>query len=376
MSYGRPEYQASLWVAGIPLVIDDPVVAGRRCLARAGALQISGGHRRRLTTTFITQDGTGAGVTLEQDHLGPGYTCRQLSLRGNALATLVHHPAARNTRGAVLYVHGFVDYFFQTHVAEHFTGRGFDFYAIDLRRYGRSLRPDDVPYFIDDLTTYDEELDLAVEQIRADGHERLVVLAHSTGGLIAPLWLHDRRDAGQVDALLLNSPWLELAEGWFRRTVVTRAIDVFGKIRPMALLPEKLGVVYPESIHTNHHGEWDFNTDWKPVAGVPLHAGWLRAIRRGHARLHRGLDVRVPVLVMHSDTSLLHQRAWSPAAMSADTVLDVAQMEHWAPSIGPNVTTATIPNGMHDLFLSGKPVRERAFEVLDAWLDRVVREGT
>jgi alpha-beta hydrolase superfamily lysophospholipase len=62
--------------------------------------------------------------------------------------------------------------------------------------------------------------------------------------------------------------------------------------------------------------------------------------------------------------------------MSADTVLDVAQMERWAPSIGPNVTTATIPNGMHDLFLSGKPVRERAFEVLDAWLDRVVREGT
>jgi alpha-beta hydrolase superfamily lysophospholipase len=299
-------------------------------------------------------------------------TVRTLPLRGDDIATLVRHPAVENTRGAVLYVHGFVDYFFQTHVAEHFTRCGFDVYAIDLRRYGRSLWPGDVPWFVTDLATYYEELDLAVEQIRADGHEQIVVLAHSTGGLTAPLWLHDRRDTRPVDALVLNSPWLELAENWFRRTVATKAIDVYGKLRPMALLPEKLGVVYSESIHSDHHGEWDFNTEWKPVAEIPIHAGWFRAIRRGHARLHRGLDVRVPVLVMHSDTSLLHQEAWSPTAMTADTVLDVDHMERWAPSIGPNVTTATIPNGMHDLFLSAAPVRDHAFAVMDAWLDRIM----
>ncbi|HVL25155.1 MAG TPA: alpha/beta hydrolase [Thermomicrobiales bacterium] len=296
---------------------------------------------------------------------------RTLALRGGDVATLVRQPAAPvNTRGAVLYVHGFVDYFFQDHLAGHFAERGYDFYALDLRRYGRSLREDDVPYFVDDITTYFEELDAAMEQIRADGHGRVVVLAHSTGGLITPLWLHDRHPAG-AEALILNSPWLELAESRFRRTVVTWAISGIGRVRPYLVLPEKLGTVYPESIHRDHRGEWDFDTTWKPVAEVPIHAGWFRAIRRAHARFHRGLEVGVPVLVMHSDNSLLHQDAWSPEAMTADTVLDVADMERWAPALGGNVTTATIPGGMHDLFLSSEPVRAHAFAVMDDWLDRV-----
>jgi alpha-beta hydrolase superfamily lysophospholipase len=296
---------------------------------------------------------------------------RTLALRSGDVATLVRHPAADgNTRGAVLYVHGFVDYFFQDHVAGHFAKRGYDFYALDLRRYGRSLRDGDVPYFVDDITTYYEELDAAMEAIRADGHDRVVVFAHSAGGLITPLWLHDRRPAG-VTALVLNSPWLELAENRFRRTVVTWAIRGLGRVRPFLVLPEKLGAVYPESIHRDHRGEWAFDTAWKPVAEVPIHAGWLRAIRRAHARLHRGLEVGVPVLVMHSDRSLLHQDAWSPAAMATDTVLDVADMERWAPALGRNVTTVTIPGGMHDLFLSAEPVRAHAFAVMDDWLDRV-----
>ena len=55
------------------------------------------------------------------------------------VATLVRLRAAAPTRRAVLYLHGFVDYFFQTHLAEFFTERGYDFYALDLRKYGRSL---------------------------------------------------------------------------------------------------------------------------------------------------------------------------------------------------------------------------------------------
>lgn len=297
---------------------------------------------------------------------------RTLDLPGGDVATLVHLPAPGDSRGAVLHVHGFADYFFQDHVARHFTDRGRDFYALDLRRYGRSLRPGDVPYFVTDLATYQEELDLALEQIRADGHRRLIVLAHSTGGLIALLWLHDRRDPAQVDALVLNSPWLDLQKSWVTRTIGTRLVDIIGLIRPLHVLPDKISSVYPQSIHKDAHGEWDFNTDWKPLAAVRIRAGWFRAIRRGHARLHRGLDVRVPVLVMHSGTSRLDRDRWSPEAMTADTVLDVAQMERWAPSIGPNVATRTIPGGMHDLFLSAEAVRSRAFAVMDAWLDDVV----
>jgi len=301
-----------------------------------------------------------------------GETIRTLTLRDGEIATLVRCPAIeRNTRGAVFYVHGFIDYFFQDHVAGHFTGRGFDFYALDLRRYGRSLRPGDVPYDIDDLATYYEELDAAVETIRADGHPQLVVLAHSTGGLITALWLHDCRPE-IVDALVLNSPWLDLQKGWLTRTVGTWLVRAIGRLRPHLVLPETLSPAYGQSIHRDHHGEWIFDTRWKPIEAPPVRAGWFRAIRRGHARLHRGLDVRVPVLVMHSDRSLLDLAVWAPEAMSADTVLHVEQIARWAPSIGPNVTTVEISGGMHDLFLSAAPVRQHAFAVMDDWLDRAL----
>lgn len=308
----------------------------------------------------------------QEDILGPGYTARTIDLEGGNVATLVHKAADTSSRGAVLYLHGFVDYFFQAHLADFITARGMDFYALDLRRYGRSLRDGDIPWFTTDLAEYFEELDLAARQIRDDGHAQIVAIGHSTGGLILPLWLAERRDPHPVDALVLNSPWLDLQGSHLDRTVVTRIVDLFGRLRPAATLPNSLSDVYPRSMHKDHFGEWEFSTEWKPTSSVGARAGWLRTIRRGHARVHRGLDLRIPALVMRSDKSLLALKEWSPDAMQADIVLDVAHMEKWAPQLGPDVTVSVIDDGVHDLFLSPEPARGRAFERLEAWLAAIV----
>lgn len=304
------------------------------------------------------------------DPLGEHYTARQLHLPGGSAATLVHRPAPENSRGAVLYVHGFVDYFFQDHVAEHFTQRGFDFYAIDLQGYGRSIVPGETPYYVTDLGVYGEDLDAAWEMIADDGHDRVILLGHSTGGLIAPLWLADRPTV-RAEALVLNSPWFDLAGPQLMRTVGTQVLHVIGRVAPRFVMPQELDPAYGESLHTEHYGEWTYDLDWKPVRGIPIHAGWISAIRRGHARLHRGLDLDLPVLVMHSDASALGLGAWSKEAMRADTVLDVAHMSQWAPKLGSRVTDLTVPGGMHDLFLSAPEVRQSAFEAMDNWLDEV-----
>lgn len=305
----------------------------------------------------------------QQDILGSGYTVLTLDLRGGNVATLVHHAAEADARGAVIYLHGFVDYFFHSHLAEYLAADGWDVYALDLRRYGRSLREGDVSWYTTDLAEYHEELDLAIECIRADGHSRIVAMGHSTGGLILLLWLQDRRAEPPVDALVLNSPWLDLQYNWFNRTIGTKIIDVLGKLRPLAPLPQALNSVYPRSLHGSAYGEWDFNIDWKPLNSVPAHAGWFRTIRRGHARLHRGLDLPMPILLMHSDKSLIDPEEWSPEVMTADVVLDVTQMDQWAPKLGPDVTTVVIPDGLHDLFLSPRSVRKHAMEELSEWLD-------
>jgi hypothetical protein len=64
---------------------------------------------------------------VEQDVLGPPYERQTIDLgtddEGPVVATLVRRRADRPTGRAVLYVHGFVDDFFQTHVADFFAER-------------------------------------------------------------------------------------------------------------------------------------------------------------------------------------------------------------------------------------------------------------
>ena len=313
-------------------------------------------------------------VPVERDALGDDYQVRQLPLGVGGAAAPVHATLVRRRsedphRGALLYVHGFADYFFQSHLAEHFTERGFDFYAVDLRAYGRSLSPEQFPNFVTDLRLHFEELDAAVRVVRdEDGHRHLTVMGHSTGGLVTSLWANEHGTDGVLDALVLNSPWLDLAEPWFLRTVGTAVIRGVGRIAPKLVLRPGLGSVYGTSLHRDHEGEWDFNVAWKPLTGFPVRAGWLRAVRRGHAQVHRGLDVRVPVLVLHSARSLLHGKRWTPEAMTADTVLDVGQIARWAPRLGPDVTVVAVDGALHDVFLSAAPVRERALSEVDTWL--------
>ena len=109
------------------------------------------------------------------------------------MATLVHRPARRADRGkAVLHVHGFADYFFQTAAADFWVARGYDFYALDLRKYGRSLLPHQTPNYVTDLRDVLRGARPGARAGHREEHDHVVLSAHSTGGLTVPLWLHDR----------------------------------------------------------------------------------------------------------------------------------------------------------------------------------------
>lgn len=324
------------------------------------------------------------------DELGDGYEKLTIALgadpdgEGEVAATLIRYRprGGEVTRGAVLYVHGFTDYFFQTHVAEHFARRGYAFFALDLRKCGRSLRPGQTPHFVSDLAEYDEELGRAVTLVRtelaaASGTPADVLLvAHSTGGLILPLWLDrlNRQPGGTertgIKGLVLNSPWFDLQGPAYLRSVGTALVDVLGRVRPRLVLPTGVSNAYGSSLHRSAHGEWDYHLDWKPLTGFPVTAGWLRAVRAGHARLHRGLNVGIPALVLRSDLSHFTSH-YSDRVDVADAVLDVKQIARWSGCLGDRTTVVPVPGARHDVFLSTEPVRERAFTELDHWLDGV-----
>lgn len=316
----------------------------------------------------------------QPDLLGDGYRQHVLQLgsdpdgEGPVRAVLVRREARPDdsARGAVLYVHGFADYFFQIALADFLAERGLAFYALDLRKSGRARSAGQTAHYVSDLALYDEELDRALAIIAAENPgQPVVVMAHSTGGLIVPLWLNRRRIAGRISpvaGLVLNSPWFDLQGSPVQRGGVTQALRVLAKVQPFRELKLPPGV-YGETIHISGTGEWDFDLGLKPLAGFPVTIGWLNAIRRGHARLHRGLDVGVPSLVLRSAQSHFSPD-YSSLSDRADTVLDVSQIARWAGCLGGETTVAPIQDARHDVFLSLPGPREQAYAVLATWLDQ------
>jgi alpha-beta hydrolase superfamily lysophospholipase len=310
--------------------------------------------------------------TWTTDVLGAPYERRTIPLgsddEGEVVATLVRRRADQPTGRAVLHVHGFVDYFFQTHVADRLVAGGFDFYALDLRKYGRSLRQHQTPYFCRSLTEYDAELDAAVRIIREDDeHNTVLVHAHSTGGLIAPLWAHRHRTDSPIDGLALNSPFFDMNQSRLVRAGIDLVGTRVGALRPYATLPAPAADYYGRSLHRDAAGEWDYDLAWKPMSGVPIHAGWLRAIREGHRRIAAGLAIEVPIFVACS-TATFRSSRWDESVLRTDAVLDVEHIAGRAHRLGSHVTLVRIENGVHDLALSAEPVRRRYLDELSRWV--------
>jgi alpha-beta hydrolase superfamily lysophospholipase len=316
----------------------------------------------------------------QPDILGDGYEQQVFDLgedpdgEGEVVATLVRRVGPERPERAVVYVHGFTDYFFHTELAEFFAERGFAFFALDLRKCGRSRRPNQTGHYVSDLALYDAELSRTLAAVRHEtGDVPVLFLGHSTGGLVLSLWL-DHLNAGPggargagISGLVLNSPFFDLAGKPWMRGWGTQAFRVMAKIRPFARLrlPEHRG--YGASLHLSENGEWDYDLEWKPIGGFPITYGWINAIRRGHARLHHGLDVGVPSLVLRSTRSGAALE-WSAEVDERDAVLDTQQIARWSGCLGDAVTVVPIDGARHDVFLSKKEPRAEVYRVLDHWL--------
>lgn len=324
-----------------------------------------------------------ADVTAWETDVLPAYQQLTIELgadpdgEGDLVATLVRRGPATPARHAVLAVHGYTDYFFNTELADRFAAHGCAFYALDLNKCGRSWRQGQTPHFTTDLARYDTELERALAVIAKDtGGAQVCVYGHSAGGLIVTGWLDRlrRRDliaALGVQALVLNSPFLDLHGPAILRTPPTSAaLIALARVRKTRVVRKPSSGGYGATLHRSFGGEFDYNLSWKPLGGFPVTFGWINAVRRGQARLHRGLDVGVPNLILRSDHSVAEST--DPDAMqTGDAVLDVRQIARWAGCVGGTHTTvAPVVDAKHDVFLSLPEPREHAYTELDRWIER------
>lgn len=307
------------------------------------------------------------------DVLGDDYVQRTFRMpddyEGEVVCTLVKKPPLRDSKKAILYIHGYNDYFFQKPLGDSVNAHGYNFYALDLRKYGRSIRPHQNPFFCKSLTEYFADIDTALTTIRAEGNDTVLLMAHSTGGLITPYYLQSKEGPLPVDGLILNSPFLDWNLGGFTENVLIPFVAWLGKYFPDLTVQGKGDPNYAYSLLKQNKGEWEYNTDWKMTYGHPKKAGWIRAIHEAQRTVQNGLNLACPVLVLSSDHSYPESKEWHDAYKTADIVLDVNDIQKYGALLGPHVTRDTVRNGMHDLILSAAPYRESAYRKMFDWIN-------
>lgn len=71
---------------------------------------------------------------------------------------------------------------------------------------------------------------------------------------------------------------------------------------------------------------------------------------------------------MSSDKSYPETEEWHNEYLSSDIVLNVHDIQEYAPQLGYLTVCDTITNGMHDLILSEKAARDQTYHVVFEWI--------
>lgn len=336
------------------------------------------------------------------DVLGSGFTQLTLPLTPNddgpGCATLVRYdrqadpqafPNPLPYRFVMLYVHGWNDYFYQAHVARSVDQTGGHFYAIDLRAYGRSIRSWQTPGWTDNLRSYDEDFHHAIRLLRREHPGLPFVLAgHSTGGIITSFWAH--RHPGAIDALVLNSPWLALQGSAMVQAMASPlAAAISTTYDPRQVIPtpgndfhhlcitgyRAVGESIPPGEEDDPYwqeGGWNPDPVWRNSETHPTRAGWIWAVLEAQNFVTSGMNIDCPILVLHSRKSYTDP-TWDPECRNCDCVLDVTQIRESSIKLGQHVTVIGLEGAGHDVFISRRPVREKALNELQSWLNTYVR---
>jgi alpha-beta hydrolase superfamily lysophospholipase len=288
---------------------------------------------------------------------------------GKVTTTLIRKLNSKPSEKAILCIHGFNDYFFQVVIAEEFLKQGYHFYALDLRKYGRSKLPNQITNNVRNLSEYYEDIDNALTIVKEEGNQKIVMYGHSTGGLIITLYASDRKGRELFDVLVGNSPFYDFNVPWIQKKTVIPILSFLGRLNPNVSLPIGFSKFYGKSLHKKHFGEWDYNLNWKPHVAPSINAGWINAIHQGHLKTIHGITINKPILILHSRKSV-YPKEWSEEMFEGDAILNVTDIKEKSKRVkAPVKEVIEVDGAIHDVVLSRKLVREKVFETVFEWLN-------
>lgn len=323
-------------------------------------------------TLVITLLGLSSHVRYNPDMLlGEGYEVHTFEMEedysGRVVSTLIRRAPLVDSRRAVLYIHGFNDYFFQDSMARRFNDSMYNFYAVDLRKYGRSWLDGQSQFEVRRMDEYFADIDSALMVVRSEGAEQVILMGHSTGGLTAQLYCMAHNESPKVEGVVLNSPFLDMNLPPITENILVPLVSLSSYISRKIPIPSDASTAYYESLHRDYHGEWLFDDRYKIPRMEYVTAGWIAAIHDGHERVQSGEKISLPLLLAYSDNSL-YGLQWREDFQHGDAVLSVDDIKRYGSQLSDSVVEAMIEGGMHDLALSSYRAREEYYKSIFSWL--------
>ncbi len=283
-------------------------------------------------------------------------------------ATLIYKTLPYSSK-AVVYIHGFNDYFFNEELALKFLEQGYSFFAIDLHNYGRNLKPDSKPYYFTNIEEFDEEISLALSLVRKTFQiENITLYGYSQGALIATLYTNRHHN---VDQLILDSAFFDFYfDSWVEEFALP-AVSYIGKFFPSFKIDSDEPNIFAQTLHKNYEGEWEFDLTLKStITNAPVYLGWIHAIYEAQKIIHQKINLDIPVLSLYSNASY-HENSPKELLFKGDIVLDVEDIQKFSNNLNDNPKLTThkiIEKAMHGVTLSQPSVRQKAYKEIFTWL--------
>ena len=257
----------------------------------------------------------------------------------------------KSTR-AVVYVHGYNDYFFNQELAQRFVDNGYSFYAIDLHGYGKSATKGKTDFYMSDIADYYPEITKTIEYAKSLGALKIVLLGHSQGGLITSLYA---KDIGGIDALVLNSPFFGFYTSWFNKYIALPVVGLLSHFNPHGVMAGGETNIYGENLYKKYH----FDSNLKHLVSQDKPLAWFDALMIAQGRVMSGLNLSIPTLLLHSSRSGIED---SLDIENSDVVLDIQDMKNGAKNLSKNIELIAIDGAIHDIFLSKESAKNKAYD--------------
>ncbi|MFA7082899.1 MAG: alpha/beta fold hydrolase [Arcobacteraceae bacterium] len=289
-----------------------------------------------------------------------------LDLKTSSHESSLIYKTVPSSKKAVLYIHGFNDYFFNEELAQKFLEKGYSFFAIELHNYGKKLNVNSNPYFFKDIHEFDEELTLAISHIKNDfGITDITLYGYSQGALVATLYANGHKN---INRLIVDSAFFDFEVPLFIKKFILPFVAFVGNHFPSIKINLTSPNTFGQSLHKDFYGEWDFDISLKQIqTNAPIYLGWIHAIYQAQQTLHKKLNLNIPVLSLYSNISSKN------LYFTSDIVLDVKTIEYYSNFLNdnPNLTThKVIQNSIHGVTLSQEPARTKAYIAIFEWLKK------